>query len=388
MTPAKAPIPLSHELEAQMSQKMKRIPIFKAIGPAVLVALGVAGMLGTLGAQAQSSDELLRIQQGLAIAPVPLTMAGLDPNLVGLGSYLVNAVGDCNGCHTGGGPPNFDYAAGGNPYFGQPKKVDPTVYLSGGQDFGPVGPPDNSGPDIIARNLTPDKTGLPAGGHTLSEFMQIIRNGTDYDHLHPTCTATSPVPTPANCIPAPVRGDLLQIMPWPTFSNMSDHDILAMYTYLSAIPCIQGPADPNDPLHNDCGSGTITRTNAIVTPLSLTTSQSSVVLDASGSTSGSGSLQYLFMVVSGGKQPALLQTSGNPKATVQFVNGPGLYLVQLIVTDARGVTSTSPVIMLTYQPAATTSASQNLGRPLSRGRSRLISGRHGASSSQISTETQ
>src|SRR5271167_4934264 len=163
MTPALARIPLLHELKAQMNQKLTRIPIFKAIGPAVIVAIGVAGMLGTLNAQALSSDELLRIQQGLAIAPVPLNMAGLDPNLVGLGSYLVNAVGDCNGCHTGGGPPNFDYAAGGNPYFGQPTKTDPTTYLEGGTDFGPAVPPipgvyppaaygDYVGPDIIARN--------------------------------------------------------------------------------------------------------------------------------------------------------------------------------------------------------------------------------------------
>jgi hypothetical protein len=91
-------------------------------------------------------------------------------------------------------------------------------------------------------------------------------------------------------------------------------------------------------------------TTAYVTPLTLTTSQASVVLDASGSTSASGSLQYLFEVVSGGKQAALLQSPNNPKATVDFVNGPGLYLVKLVVTDAKGVTSTSPVIMLTYQP--------------------------------------
>jgi len=91
-------------------------------------------------------------------------------------------------------------------------------------------------------------------------------------------------------------------------------------------------------------------TTAVVTPLTLTTSQPSVVLDASGSTSASGSLQYLFEVVAGGKQAALLQTVTNPKATVDFVNGPGLYLVQLVVTDASGNTSTSPVVMLTYQP--------------------------------------
>jgi hypothetical protein len=91
-------------------------------------------------------------------------------------------------------------------------------------------------------------------------------------------------------------------------------------------------------------------TTAVVTPLTLTTGNPSVVLDASGSTSASGSLQYEFQVVSGGLQPALLQSPTNAKATVDFVNGPGLYLVQLTVTDASGKSSTSPVIMLTYQP--------------------------------------
>jgi hypothetical protein len=56
------------------------------------------------------------------------------------------------------------------------------------------------------------------------------------------------------------------------------------------------------------------------------------------------------MVVPGGLQPALLQTSTSPMATVDFVHGPGLYLVQLIVTDASGNTSKSGIIMLTYQP--------------------------------------
>jgi hypothetical protein len=92
-------------------------------------------------------------------------------------------------------------------------------------------------------------------------------------------------------------------------------------------------------------------TTAVVTPLSLTTSQSSVVLDASGSTSASGNLQYLFEVLPGGLQPAVLQTPTKPKATIDFVSGPGMYLLQLVVTDASGNTSKSPVITLNYQPS-------------------------------------
>jgi probable HAF family extracellular repeat protein len=91
-------------------------------------------------------------------------------------------------------------------------------------------------------------------------------------------------------------------------------------------------------------------TDAVVTPLSLTTSQSSVVLDGSGSNSASGNLRHLYTVVAGGKQPVILQTPSDPKATVEFASGPGLYLVQLTVTDARGNSSKSPVVMLNYQP--------------------------------------
>jgi len=248
---------------------MKSRQIVKIAAGAV-VTLGViflAGMLRSsprVQAHDNRDDEESLVHIGFEIAPVPLNLEGKDRDMVGLGSFLVNAVGDCNGCHTGGGPPNFNYAAGGNPYFNQPTKTDPTVYLVGGTDFGPAVPPipgiypppeygSYVGPDIIARNLTPDKTGRAEGGHTLSEFKQIIRAGIDFDHVHPTCTASSPTPTPANCIPPPVDGNLLQVMPWPTFHYMTDHQLDAIYEYLSAIPCLEGSPDPTSILHNDCG---------------------------------------------------------------------------------------------------------------------------------------
>jgi hypothetical protein len=40
------------------------------------------------------------------------------------------------------------------------------------------------GPDIITRNLTPDKTGRPEGGRTLEQFKEILRHGTDFDRIH------------------------------------------------------------------------------------------------------------------------------------------------------------------------------------------------------------
>ena len=75
-----------------------------------------------------------KINKGFQIAPVPLNLTGRDANLVGYGSYLVNAVGECNGCHSAGAPTAF--TPGGNPSLGQYAKVNPATYLGGGNDFG------------------------------------------------------------------------------------------------------------------------------------------------------------------------------------------------------------------------------------------------------------
>jgi hypothetical protein len=185
-----------------------------------------------------------RIRRGFEIAPVHLNLDDKNCALVGLGSYIVNGQGDCNGCHSAG--PQTEFVPGGNPYFGQPEKINPATYLGGGRDFGPF-PGPGPFPNIVSRNLTPDKTGRPEGGHTFSEFVQIIRTGVDMDQLHPTCTGA---PT-GSCLPPPFDGTRLQIMPWPVYKNMTDHDLRAIYEYMSAIPCIEGPPAPS-PLHNDC----------------------------------------------------------------------------------------------------------------------------------------
>jgi hypothetical protein len=149
-----------------------------------------------------------RIARGFAIAPVPLSYDKDDhekKELVGLGSYLVNAVGGCNDCHT-----QPSYVPGHNPFNGEPKQIPAAQYLSGGQSFGP----------FISRNLRPEN-GLPAG-RTFAQFKYELRTGVDLDKLH---LQISP---------------LLQVMPWPTYQNMTDHDIKAIYTYLKALP----PAPP------------------------------------------------------------------------------------------------------------------------------------------------
>jgi hypothetical protein len=212
-----------------------------------LLAIVVAGTLVRAprvqaGAGENEDSDEAKIRIGFAIAPVPLNMAGKNHALVGLGSYIVNSAG-CDDCHDAG--PQTQYAAGGNPFFGQhPTKVNPVGYLGGGRDFGPLIP---GSADIVSRNLTPDKSGLPEGGHTLDEFRQILRTGVDLDHLHPTCTGAPN----ANCVPPPFDGDLLQIMPWPAYQKLTDRDIRAIYEYLKAVPCVSGPPAPSV-LHNDC----------------------------------------------------------------------------------------------------------------------------------------
>ena len=224
-------------------------PSVKTIGSgAALTVLVLVGMLITSphgqasGQNNNEKDEASEIKQGFAIAPVPLNLTGKNRALVGLGSYIVNAQGDCDGCHNAG--PATEFLPGGNPYFGQPTKINPATYLGGGRDFGPLIP---GTPNIVSRNLTPDKTGRPEGGHTFAEFVQIIRTGIDMDHIHPTCSAT----VTTNCLPPPFDGELLQIMPWPIYHNMTEHHLRAIYEYLSAIPCIAGPPAPSI-LHNEC----------------------------------------------------------------------------------------------------------------------------------------
>ena len=149
----------------------------------------------------------VRELQGYAIAPVKLNMEGRDSQAVGLGSYLVNAVAGCNDCHS-----KSQFTTTGNPFNGQPAKIDTTTYLGGGQAFGP----------FISRNLTPEPENgnLPAG-MTYDEFFQVMRFGTDLDQLHPQISP------------------LLQVMPWPAFRNMTDAELRAIYEYLSAVPPVK-----------------------------------------------------------------------------------------------------------------------------------------------------
>jgi hypothetical protein len=142
-----------------------------------------------------------RILTGFNIAPVKLNLRGKNLALVGLGSYIVNAQGGCNDCHTR--PP---YAPGGDPFAGEPTKINAAEYLSGGVPFGP---------GIVSKNLTPDESGKPAG-LTFEQFKNVLRTGRDPDE--------------------PTR--ILQVMPWPVYGNMTNTDLRAIYEYLRSIPSL------------------------------------------------------------------------------------------------------------------------------------------------------
>ena len=170
------------------------------------LAASLAGLSAIAGADDRRHDGDRnffdsRVARGYEIAPVPLDLRRKNRFLVGLGSYIVNAQGGCNDCHTA--PP---FAPGGNPFEGQPTVVNAAVYLAGGTPFGPT---------LVSANITPDENGLPAG-LTREEFVTLIRTGRDHED--------------------PDR--ILQVMPWPVFANMTDLDLRAVYEYLRAIPSL------------------------------------------------------------------------------------------------------------------------------------------------------
>ena len=237
-----------------LNRDAKPLVTFFGITAAITATVVLTMVLKTPRALAGEDDDhdrdKTKIAIGFSIAPVPLNLKGKNEALVGLGSYIVNAQADCNGCHTMN--PQTEYLAPGNPYLLRPpqgpytgtKHVNPATYLGGGNDFGPL--PGLA--HLYSRNLTPDKSGKPAGGITYRQFLTIMRTGKDYDHLHPTCTGAPD----GTCILAPFNGDLLQVMPWPGFQSMTDRDLQAIYEYLSAIPCIDTVVTGAPILRNNC----------------------------------------------------------------------------------------------------------------------------------------
>ena len=178
-----------------MMKRMMRLAVV------VVGLLAIVGLLSYLPAEGQSNGQS-EVQQGFAISPVSLHLQGTNHALVDLGSYIVNGQGGCNDCHT-----CPSYTPGHNPFpppvgVSGDGQINSANYLAGGVNFGVA----------ISPNLTPDANGKPEG-LTLNQFISVFRTGHD-----------------------PIANDTLTIMPWPIYRNMTDRDLEAIYTYLSAIP--------------------------------------------------------------------------------------------------------------------------------------------------------
>jgi len=124
------------------------------------------------------------------------------------GSYLVNAVSDCAGCHTDGNPDGrFDSGLLPGSF-----DVNPQTYLAGGVNmralFGLTF-------EVNSRNLTPHPTtGLEL---TEQQFLEAIRFGADFRG----------------------NGRSMRVQPhFPLEYRMTEEDIRSIYAYLQSIPAV------------------------------------------------------------------------------------------------------------------------------------------------------
>jgi hypothetical protein len=138
------------------------------MGTAVAITVATTIFASAPSGRAAGSDDdnESKIQRGFAIAPVHLNLNGKNRELVGMGSYIVNSTGDCNGCHSG---PAGEYADGGDPFRGNRRHQQGR--LPGRQQ--------SNCSTVYSAQLTPDTTGRPEGGASYEEFLNILRTGVD-----------------------------------------------------------------------------------------------------------------------------------------------------------------------------------------------------------------
>lgn len=154
--------------------------------------LGVAAVVfagGDGGRHEGRNSDDARVRLGFKLSPVPLKLRGRDPELLGLGSYLINT-GGCGECHT-----HPAFVPGGNPFLGQSEVINTEVFMSGGRMFGP----------FKAANITPDEFGRPAG-LDFAAFETAIRTGRKPDG----------------------SGRIMQVMPWPQMGKRTTRELRAM----------------------------------------------------------------------------------------------------------------------------------------------------------------
>jgi hypothetical protein len=248
-------------MEVNVNQIRSRTLMSVAAMGSALILLIATNIASFAKDQDQESGDSI-VEQGFAASPIPenkLNLFGKDRREVGVGSYLVNAAADCNGCHSfprflrpGGTVPGTNgnltgnlTNQGSNPIYGDPYLDPPPQsvkdqlkanhnvkhFLAGGRCFGA----------FMARNLTPDASHRPRG-LTEAEFIKVMRTGADIScnkRRPPVYGGQSdgvcslPDPPGANMTYNPL---VLQTMSWPTYHSMTDGDLKAIYAYLSALP--------------------------------------------------------------------------------------------------------------------------------------------------------
>src|SRR6185369_17924008 len=98
----------TNTMNLESRQPAMRRRFAKLAAAAGFTAIVITGMLITTSPGSANNDknteqdEKLKIQIGFQVNPVTLNTAGKDPDLLYLGSYIVNVSGDCNGCHSAG----------------------------------------------------------------------------------------------------------------------------------------------------------------------------------------------------------------------------------------------------------------------------------------------
>jgi mono/diheme cytochrome c family protein len=162
-----------------------------------------------------------RVALGRAIQPLaePASYASLsatDQKRFGRGSYIANAVGQCNDCHTN--PPN-------NPFPPQPPfTINTAAYLTGGTVFRVPPPlqPMIHQTRTMSENLAGQTNGFIATADQAT-FELTITTG-----LHQDRAGNPPLGFP---------------MPADAFKNMTPEDLVSVFTYLKNLTPRTGAAD-------------------------------------------------------------------------------------------------------------------------------------------------
>ncbi len=179
---------------------------------------------------------LPNVERGLAIQPLAEPDLGPQRHVreaFGRGSYPVNAISACGGCHTN---PDRDRVT---------LRINTEAYLGGGAIFLPP-PPVQMGlheARAASSNLAGENHGFfYEADSTFGRFSDLIHSGTHVDEEPPR-----PLAWP---------------MPWGVLRNMLDEDLFAVYSYMSRVPARTGSADKEIPNYarwcmndGDCGAG-------------------------------------------------------------------------------------------------------------------------------------